>query len=70
MNRSLTRRQLLERIRSGALDIGLLTLPVEGADLTQVPEMREELLVVMPPSHRLARRRAIDAETTKRHSSA
>jgi DNA-binding transcriptional LysR family regulator len=51
--------QLLERLRSGALDIGLLTLPVEGADLTQVPVMREELLLVMPPSHKLAGRRKI-----------
>lgn len=51
--------QLLERLRSGALDIGLLTLPVEGADLTQVPVMREELLLVLPPSHKLAGRRRI-----------
>ena len=51
--------QLLERLRSGALDIGLLTLPVEGADLTQVPVMREELLLVMPPSHKLAGRRKV-----------
>src|ERR671912_1161816 len=29
--------QLLERIRSGAIDVGLLTLPVPGSDLTQVP---------------------------------
>ena len=51
--------QLLERLRSGALDIGLLTLPVEGADLAQVPVMREELLLVMPPSHKLARKRRL-----------
>ncbi|HVL70219.1 MAG TPA: LysR family transcriptional regulator [Vicinamibacterales bacterium] len=51
--------QLLERLRSGALDVGLLTLPVAGADLTQVPVMREELLLVMHPTHRLARRRTI-----------
>lgn len=51
--------QLLERLRSGALDVGLLTLPVEGADLTQVPVMREELLLVLPPSHKLAGRRRI-----------
>ncbi len=51
--------QLLERLRSGALDIGLLTLPVEGADLTQVPVMREELLLVMPPSHKLAGQRRV-----------
>jgi len=51
--------QLLERIRSGAIDVGLLTLPVTGADLTQVPVLREELLLVMPPSHKLARKRRI-----------
>lgn len=51
--------QLLERLRSGALDVGLLTLPVEGADLVQVPVIREELLLVMPPSHKLARTRRL-----------
>jgi DNA-binding transcriptional LysR family regulator len=51
--------QLLERIRSGVIDIGLLTLPVEGADFTQVPVMREELLLVLPPAHKLARRRQV-----------
>ncbi len=50
---------LLERLRSGAIDVGLLTLPVEGADLVQVPIMREELLLVMPPSHKLAKLRQV-----------
>jgi DNA-binding transcriptional LysR family regulator len=50
---------LLERLRGGALDIGLLTLPVEGADLVQGPVMREELLLVMPPGHRLAALRRV-----------
>ena len=51
--------QLLAGLRSGALDVGLLTLPVEGSDLVQVPVMREELLLVMPPTHKLARLRRI-----------
>jgi DNA-binding transcriptional LysR family regulator len=50
---------LIERLRSGSLDIGLLTLPVQGADLVQVPVMREELLLVMPPAHKLARMRRV-----------
>ena len=54
--------QLLERLRSGALDVGLLTLPVDGTDLAQVPVMREELLLVMPPAHRLAKLRRITPE--------
>jgi DNA-binding transcriptional LysR family regulator len=51
--------QLLERVRAGAVDVALLTLPVEGSDLAQVPVMREELLLVMHPSHALARARRI-----------
>ena len=51
--------QLLERLRSGTLDVGLLTLPVDGSDLVQVPAIREELLLVMPPTHRLAKKRRI-----------
>jgi DNA-binding transcriptional LysR family regulator len=54
--------QLLERLRTGALDVGLLTLPVDGSDLVQVPVMREELLLVMPPGHRLSKLRRITPE--------
>jgi DNA-binding transcriptional LysR family regulator len=54
--------QLLERLRAGTLDVALLTLPVEGADLIQAPVMREELLLVTPPSHALARQRRIRPE--------
>ena len=50
---------LIERLRSGSLDIGLLTLPVHGPDLVQVPVMREELLLVLPASHKLAKSRRI-----------
>ena len=50
---------LVERIRAGVVDAGLLTLPVDAPDLAQVPVMREELLLVMPPSHKLARRRRV-----------
>jgi DNA-binding transcriptional LysR family regulator len=53
--------QLLERVRSGTVDVALLTLPVEGADLMQVPVLREELLLVMHPSHPVGRHRRIRA---------
>jgi DNA-binding transcriptional LysR family regulator len=51
--------QLVERLRAGALDVALLTLPVDGADLMQVQVLREELLLVTHPSHPLARQRHI-----------
>jgi DNA-binding transcriptional LysR family regulator len=52
---------LLERLRSGTVDVALLTLPVEGADLVQTPVMREELLLVGHRSHPLGRKRRVKA---------
>src|SRR5207249_5218809 len=49
----------VEQIRAGHVDAGLLTLPVEEADLVTLPVMREELLLVTMPGHPLAKRRKI-----------
>jgi DNA-binding transcriptional LysR family regulator len=51
----------VEEIRAGRVDAGLLTLPVDESDLVTVPVMREELLVVTMPTHRLAKKRRIAA---------
>ena len=52
---------LLDRLRSGTVDVALLTLPVEGADFVQTPVMREELLLVGHRSHPLGRKRRVKA---------
>jgi DNA-binding transcriptional LysR family regulator len=49
----------VEEIRGGRVDAGLLTLPVEESDLVTVPVLREELLVLTMPTHRLARQKKI-----------
>ena len=49
----------VQEIRAGRVDAGLLTLPIEESDLVTVPVMREELLVMTPPGHPLARRRQV-----------
>jgi DNA-binding transcriptional LysR family regulator len=49
----------VEDLRSGRVDVGLLTLPVEESDLVTVPVLREELLVVTMPTHPLARKRRV-----------
>jgi DNA-binding transcriptional LysR family regulator len=54
-----TAGQSVQQIREGRVDVGLLTLPVEGSDLVTVPVLREELLLVTTPTHPLARRRRI-----------
>lgn len=52
----------LEEIRSGRVDAGLLTLPVQEPDLETVPVLREELLLMTMPTHPLARKKRIVPE--------
>lgn len=46
-------------VRSGTADLGLLTLPVDDADLVVTPAFEEELLLVTSTAHPLARKRRI-----------
>ena len=46
-------------LRSGAGDLGLLTLPIDAADLVSVPVLEEELLVATYPNHPLAMKRQV-----------
>jgi DNA-binding transcriptional LysR family regulator len=46
-------------LRSGAGDLGLVTLPVDAGDLVSVPVMQEELLLIAPPTHPIARKKQI-----------
>ena len=46
-------------LRSGAGDLGLLSLPVEASDLVSVPVLREELLLITYPAHPFAKKKTI-----------
>jgi DNA-binding transcriptional LysR family regulator len=46
-------------LRAGAGDLGLLTLPIDAADLVSVPVLHEELLLVTYPTHPLAKKKPI-----------
>jgi DNA-binding transcriptional LysR family regulator len=55
-------------LRSGAGDLGLITLPVEASDLVSVPVLREELLLITYPAHPLAKKRQITpSDLTRQH---
>ncbi len=54
-----TSQRLLQEIRSGAADLGFITLPVSEAELVTVPAMEEEMLLVAHPSHPLAKKTKI-----------
>ena len=46
-------------LRSGAGDLGLVTLPVDVTDLVSVPVLQEELLLTTYPAHPLAKKRQV-----------
>jgi len=46
-------------LRSGAGDLGMITLPVEATDLISVPVLEEELLLITYPAHPLAKKKSI-----------
>jgi DNA-binding transcriptional LysR family regulator len=52
--------RLLRKLRAGAADLGLLTLPIDEPDLVTVPVMREELMLVAYPAHPLAKRGRVE----------
>jgi DNA-binding transcriptional LysR family regulator len=47
--------RLLRKLRAAAIDLALLTLPIDDRELRVEPVWREEMLLVLPPDHRLAR---------------
>lgn len=54
-------RTVGEAVLSGALDLGIVTLPIEipgVADLMQVASLDDELLLIVPPGHRLFGRKS------------
>ena len=46
-------------LRAGAGDLGMITLPVEAADLVSMPVLEEELLLITYPAHPLAKKKSI-----------
>jgi DNA-binding transcriptional LysR family regulator len=52
-------QRLLQEIRTGAADLGFITLPVQESELITVPAMEEEMLLVLHPSHPLAKKKRI-----------
>jgi DNA-binding transcriptional LysR family regulator len=55
-------------LRSGAADLGLVTLPVEASDLESVAVLEEDLLLITYPAHAFAKKRIIRPADLTRQS--
>jgi len=51
--------RLVRQLKTGAADLGLVTLPVDDPALVVEPVLQEELLLVMSPQHPLAHKKHI-----------
>jgi len=51
--------RLVRKLRAGAADLGLLTLPIDDSSLATVPVIHEELLLVSAAGHKLSNGRAV-----------
>lgn len=59
---------LLTKLRDNLIEIGVLTLPIQHADLTVVPLITEEMVVVTSPKHpTLSKKSWIKAEELKNY---
>jgi len=61
-------RKIVERIDSGALDVGIVTLPVRSPSLKVHPIFRDRLMVMVSPSHPLANHAAVTVQEIAQHA--
>jgi len=60
-------RKIVERIESGALDVGVVTLPVRSPSLKIHSIFRDRLMVMVSPRHPLAKLAAVSVEEVARY---
>jgi DNA-binding transcriptional LysR family regulator len=58
--------RLVRQLKTGAADLGLVTLPVDDPHLVVEPVLQEELLLVTAPQHPLAHKRHVAARDLAR----
>lgn len=52
--------RVVERVATGGVDLGLISYPKKWPDLTVIPWREEEMVLVVPPTHRFAKRTSVD----------
>ncbi len=53
-------RKLVERVLANTLDFGVVSLPIEGKELLVYPLHKDELGLVVPAKHPLAKQKAVE----------
>ncbi len=59
--------KILQKVQEGAVDLGIVTLPQSASNIEILPVFRDEVQVVVPKNHPLAKRRSVTLEEVAQH---
>ncbi|MGH9405298.1 MAG: LysR family transcriptional regulator [Terriglobia bacterium] len=59
--------KILQKVQEGAVEIGIVTLPITANNMEVIPVSREEMQVVAPAGHPLAKSRSVTVEEVANH---
>jgi DNA-binding transcriptional LysR family regulator len=59
--------KILQKVQEGAVDLGIVTLPLTAHNMEVLPVFRDEVQVVVPKSHPLARNRRVTVAEIANH---
>ena len=59
--------KILQKVQEGAVDLGIVTLPHTANNLEVIPVFRDEVQVVVPKNHPLAKNRSVTVEDIAHH---
>ena len=54
--------KILQKVQDGAVELGILTLPLKANSIEVMPIFKDEVQVVVPPQHPLANRKSVTLE--------
>src|SRR5574337_1128728 len=61
--------KILQKVQEGAVDLGIVTLPQPVNNMEVIPVFRDEVQVVVPNNHPLAKNRSVTVEQIAHHRS-
>ena len=59
--------KILQKVQEGAVDLGIVTLPLTASNMEVIPMFRDEVQVVVPKSHPLAKNRTVTVKELVAH---
>jgi len=59
--------KILQKVQEGAVDLGIVTLPLTANNLEVIPVFRDEVQAVVPKAHPLAKNKSVSVEEMSHH---